>query len=57
MISGTSVDPNRRLYQAPRGIKYAKVQTYLNAIPQERYFNILYYINKVSNIPKIQYPN
>ena len=34
----TTLDPNSRLYQALRRIKYFKVQTSLNAIPEKRRF-------------------
>jgi len=33
----TSVDPNPRLYQEPRGIKSPLVQTSLSAIPEKRF--------------------
>ena len=34
----TTLDQNSRLYQASRRIKYFKVQTSLNAIPEKRRF-------------------
>ena len=41
-LSLTSIDPNPRLYQAPRGIKSPELQTSLSAIPNVPLVNVGY---------------